>query len=269
MAVVFLLAHFDDEYCALPLILRAQAAGEDCWFLYVADYARPGMAERRLAETVAFLKAYGVPAERVRHVGRGSGVVDREVAAGIPQALAGLRAALAEVPSISEFAVPAWEGGHPDHDSCAAMATMLAAERGGVPVRQFGLYNGRRFPRPFYRACSPIPENGPQMRIPIGAAAWLKWIAAVRFFPSQTWNWLGLWPSMFMTFAQRGGFACQTLEPARIAERPHAGRLHYEWMFQTPYAVVRQAVDAALADEGGDQSAGRARIRKKPASIRT
>lgn len=265
MAVVFVLAHFDDEYCALPLILEAQAAGEACWFLYVADYRRSGMAERRFAETRAFLRAFDVPAERVRHVGRGSGVFDRDVADSVEVALGRLRAALAEIPAVGRFVTLAWEGGHPDHDSCAAMSVILAAERGGLPIRQFGLYNGRRFPRPFYRACSPIPENGPEVRIAVTARQWLAWIAAVRFFPSQTWNWLGLWPSMFMTFAQRGGFACQALEPARIGERPHQGRLHYEWMFKTPYGRVRAAVDAALAA----QNEGRARIMKKPASMRT
>lgn len=260
MATVFLLAHFDDEYCALPLILQAEAAGEPCWFLYVADYRKAAMAARRLAETRAFLRAFGVPPERAIHVGAGSGVFDGQVAAGIGPALAAVRAALADLPPATRFVVPAWEGGHPDHDSCAAMASVLAAEA-GCEVLQFGLYNGRKFLRPLYRACSPIPENGPVIRVPIPARQWLAWIAAVRFFPSQTWNWLGLWPSMFMTFAERGGFACQRLAPARIRERPHDGRLHYEWMFKTPYATVRAAVDGLLA---APQSPGRARIRKKP-----
>lgn len=269
MAVVFLLAHFDDEYCALPLILQAQAAGEDCWFLFVADYRRPGMAARRLAETRAFLAAYGVAGERVRHVGLGAGVFDGAVAEAIPAALARLRETLAELPPVSRFVTLAWEGGHPDHDACAAMTVILAGERDGAPITQFGLYNGRRFLRPLYRACSPIPENGPATRVPIRAGQWLKWIATVRFFPSQTWNWLGLWPSMFMTFVQNGGFACQALDPARIRERPHAGRLHYEWMFKTPYERVRAAVDAALDASVAAQAAGRASTRKKPASIRT
>lgn len=260
MATVFLLAHFDDEYCALPLILQAEAVGDSCWFLYVADYEKPGVAPRRLAETQAFLKAFGVPSERAIHVGAGTGVVDGQVASGIGRALSAVRDALAELPPATRFVSPAWEGGHPDHDCCAAMASVLAAER-GCEVWQFGLYNGRNFLWPLYRACSPIPENGPEIRAPIPLRTWLAWIAAVRFFPSQTWNWLGLWPSMFMTFAERRGFACQKLAPGRVRARPHAGRLHYEWMFKTPYETVRAAVDGLLTPA---QSPGRARIRKKP-----
>jgi LmbE family N-acetylglucosaminyl deacetylase len=263
MSVVFLLAHFDDEYCALPLILEALAAGQACWFLYIADYRDPQNAAVRLAETRAFLGRFGVPAERAIHVGAGSGVYDGQVCDGILPSLARLRAALARIP-VRRIVTPAWEGGHPDHDCCAAMASILGRELAAT-VLQFGLYNGRKALRPFYRACSPLPENGLAVGVPLKAGQWLAWFAAVRFFPSQTWNWLGLFPSMFLTFAERRGFAVQTLSPERIRERPHAGRLHYEWMFKTPYARVRAAVDAALAA----QRPGRARIRKKPASIST
>jgi LmbE family N-acetylglucosaminyl deacetylase len=264
MPVIFLLAHFDDEYCVLPLILEALAAGHACWFLHVADYRDAQDAAVRLAETRAFVSHFGVPGDRVVHVGAGSGVYDGQVYDGILPSLARLRAAIARIGPISRIVTPAWEGGHPDHDCCAAMASILGREL-NVTVLQFGLYNGRRALRPFYRACSPLPENGPAIGVPLTPGQWLAWLAAVRFFPSQTWNWLGLFPSMFLTFAERRGFAAQTLSPERILERPHAGRLHYEWMFRTPYARVRAAVDAALAA----QRPGRATIRKKPASIST
>lgn len=259
MTAVFLLAHFDDEYCALPLIRQAQAAGEACRFVYVADYRSAAAAARRMAETRRFLASLGVAAEAVVHAGAGTGAFDGEVIDHLPTALAAARLA---ADGASRFVVPAWEGGHPDHDACAAIAVILARELGGRPIHQFGLYNGWRIGRPVYRACWPLPQNGPEIRARLGAGDWLRWLAAVRFFPSQTWNWLGLWPSMFLTFALRGGFAFQALDPARVAERPHAGRLHYEWMFATPYARVRSAIDGLLA-----QPSGRPTTRKRPAKI--
>lgn len=266
MSVVFLLAHFDDEYCALPLILEAKAADEACWFLYVADYRDPANGAVRLAETRAFLRSFGLPAGQAVHVGGGSGVFDGQVCDGILPSLARLRAAIAQIRAnsgpVSRIVTPAWEGGHPDHDSCAAMASILGEELDAT-VLQFGLYNGRKVRRPFYRACSPLPDNGPEIGVALSPGQWLAWLAAVRFFPSQTWNWLGLYPSMFLTFVERRGFAVQVLRPERISERPHAGRLHYEWMFKTPYAKVRAAVDAAMAV----QRPGRARMRKNPASM--
>ncbi|MEO8114398.1 MAG: hypothetical protein ABI655_08460, partial [Phenylobacterium sp.] len=134
---------------------------------------------------------------------------------------------------------------------------------GGPPVLQFGLYNGRRAIRPTYRACSPIPENGPEIRLRLTVLQWLRWIAAVRAYPSQAWNWLGLWPGMFATFARRGGFACQALAPERVLQRPHAGRLHYEWMFRTSYDHVRRQADAALVQTGATRL-----ITTSPATIR-
>ena len=244
MAVVFLLAHFDDEYCALPLILQAQAAGGTCRFVYVADYPSPENGRRRLAETRAFLRRYGVPSDQVIHAGAGTGAFDGEVVEHLPAALAAARAAVGPA---DRLVTVAWEGGHPDHDSCAALATVIARDLGGIPIDQFGLYNGWRITRPLYRACWPLPQNGPEARLSLTAEQWVRWMAGVGFFPSQAWNWLGLWPAMFLTFALRGGFACQRLDPARVRERPHPGRLHYEWMFRTPYDRVRARLDQLLA----------------------
>ena len=68
---------------------------------------------------------------------------------------------------------------------------------------------------------------------------------AVRYFPSQTKTWLGLWPAMFYSYLQRG-FGVQRLDPARVRERPHPGALFYERMFRVPYVEVRAAADAFL-----------------------
>jgi len=51
MAVIYILAHFDDEYGALPLILRDKAQGHELRFLYNMDYRTPALTETRFAET--------------------------------------------------------------------------------------------------------------------------------------------------------------------------------------------------------------------------
>ena len=50
MAVVHVYAHFDDEYCALPLVRRLAREGAQQHFLYVADYRTPELAATRFAE---------------------------------------------------------------------------------------------------------------------------------------------------------------------------------------------------------------------------
>ncbi|THD57971.1 PIG-L family deacetylase, partial [Phenylobacterium sp.] len=231
MTVVYILAHFDDEYCGLPLVTAAVAAGEDQLFLYVADYRTPDLAQRRHAESQALLAHLGVDPAKVVHAGRGAGAVDGAVHRALPAAYAALGAALADVGPISRIVVTAWEGGHMDHDMCALMATDIAATHGNPPIETISLYNGPRLPSIFFHGGWPLPQNGPIRRVRVGPAAWLSWMAAVRFFPSQTKTWLGLWPAMFWSYAWRG-FGVQTLDPARVRERPHPGALFYERMFK-------------------------------------
>jgi LmbE family N-acetylglucosaminyl deacetylase len=246
MTVVYVLAHFDDEYCALPLIRRAAAQGREQLFVHVADYRDPHLATRRHRETLAFLAAQGVAAASQIHLGAGSGWWDGELWRHAGAAYTALKAA---VPGpIERVVVPAWEGGHPDHDVCAALGVKLAAERGAAPVDQIALYQGKGLPWIFYRACSPLAENGPAHEMRLGAGEWARWLAAVGAFPSQLKAWSGLLPAMAMTFARQGTFRYQSLDPARIGERPHDGGLLYERMFKTPYAEVRAAVDRLAAD---------------------
>jgi LmbE family N-acetylglucosaminyl deacetylase len=244
MTVVYVLAHFDDEYCALPLIRQRVAQGLDQRFLYVADYADPQLARTRHAETRALLRHLGVDPASAVHVGSGTGVMDGSVHRGLDAAFAALRAAVEAIGPVERFACTAWEGGHMDHDMCAMMTTLLAGVRGGVPIDQISLYNGKGLSGPFFHGGWPLPENGPVTRPPLMAGDWARWMADVRFFPSQAKTWLGLWPAMFWTYAAKGGFGYQQLDPARIERRPHEGSLFYERMFRTPYDEVRAAADA-------------------------
>jgi LmbE family N-acetylglucosaminyl deacetylase len=245
MTVVYVLAHFDDEYCALPLIRRGVAEGREQRFIHVADYRDPQAGERRRRETLAFLAAQGIAPAMHLHLGAETGWWDGELRRHAIPAWAALGAA---VPGpVERVVVPAWEGGHPDHDVCAALGVKLAAGRGGAPVDQFGLYQGQAMPWILYRAATPLAENGPIHEIPLSLRERLAWLASVRAFPSQIKVWSGLVPALAMTAIGRPAFLYQSLDPRRIGERPHPGPLHYERMFRTPYDEVRQAVDGLAA----------------------
>ena len=242
MTVLYVLAHFDDEYCALPLIRRDLAQGRDARFIHLVDY--PGDSGlHRQAETLGFLAGLGVGAGAQQHLGRDTGWLDGEFHRHAKPAYQALAAAAAALPAIERLVTPAWEGGHPDHDVCAAMTVRLAADMGGLPVDQFSLYQGKGLPWLFFRASRPLPENGPTRDIRLSLREWGCWAWRIRAFPSQLKAWAGLAPAMALTFLVQGAFRYQRLDPARIAERPHAGPLLYERMFATPYATVRAAVD--------------------------
>lgn len=248
MSTVYVLAHFDDEYAALPLLLRDRREGHAPWLLYVCDYATLDLARRRLGETRRLIANLGLNPERVVHVGAGKPILDGTVHDALDEAWTALIEALAPIGPVERFVIGAWEGGHHDHDACAALTVALARRADPpVPIDQFSLYNARHTPAPLFRAGAPIPENGPRLKVDLTPGQWLRYAARVRFFPSQAKTWLGLWPVMFAHFLLAGGYHYQRLNPSRIDQRPHPGVLLYERMFQVPYETVRSRLDAFLA----------------------
>ncbi len=242
MTVVWILAHFDDEYCGLPLIDEARAAGQDQLFLYVADYDSARIRAQRHAESRRFLAWLGVDPARAVHVGAGRGIPDGGVYKALPAARSALDEALAGV-TVERVICPAWEGGHMDHDMCCLLASQIAARR-RAPVEMLSLYNAQGLPKPFFHGGRPLAANGPVRRLALSGRDIARWMLAVRFFWLQR-AWLGLWPAMFWTYL-RQGFGVQRLDPARLGQRPYEGELLYERMFGTPYEDVRAAADAAL-----------------------
>lgn len=240
---VYVLAHFDDEYCALPLIWEAARQGLEQRFIYLADYRDAGLGARRLAETRRFLQRQGIAPDAVVPLGLGGGAYDQSLHRSVDLVFPRLLDAVAATP-VARLVVPAWEGGHMDHDACAFMASRLAPRVGAPEIRQFTLYNGPGLPGPLLRGGAPLPQNGAVTPLRLTAAERLRWMAAVRAFPSQAYAWSGIWPVMFAGELRRG-FGWQALAAARVEARPHDGTLFYERMFKVPYAEVRAALDAA------------------------
>jgi LmbE family N-acetylglucosaminyl deacetylase len=247
MSVVYILAHFDDEYCALPLIWQAAREGLEQRFVYLADYRDEALGARRLAETRVFLARQGIAPVSVIPLGLGTGAFDQSVHLSAGRLFPQLVRLAGHVGGVSRLVVPAWEGGHMDHDACAYLAVRLAERIGAPEIRQFSLYNGPGLAGPLLRGGAPLGENGPCVRIGLSPAEWARWMVGVRAFPSQLYAWSGIWPAMFAGLLRRG-FAWQALSAERVMARPHAGSLFYERMFKVAYEEVRQALDGALPE---------------------
>jgi len=245
MTVLWLLAHHDDEYLALPMMLRAAERGERQRFVFLTDSGKN--ARWRQRETRALLRAFDVDDRACDFVGDARRVPDGRLSERLDAAFAGLCEVAARVGEISRVVTPAWEGGHPDHDSCALMAVMLRERLPNRPeIHQFSLYHGKGRVGPVFRACAPLEENGPTERVRMDGRRWRKFARSVWRYPSQTDVWLTLWPSMFLAFLRRG-FQHQTLAPERVFGRPHAGKLLYERTRKLSYAEFRARGDAFVA----------------------
>jgi hypothetical protein len=138
----------------------------------------------------------------------------------------------------------AWEGGHSDHDICAAIAVALGG-RWGAEVRQYPLYTGEGLVGPLFHGARTLVQAGPVEILKLSAADWRAYAAAVRFFPSQAGVFSTLWPLMFASFTAHG-YRTQALTAERIGQRPHAGPLLYERRGKARYEDVAAAASRLL-----------------------
>lgn len=150
-AALFLFPHHDDEvFCTGPLS-AALRQGRDVRILWVtAGGTAP--ARRRVREGEAALRAM-----RAEVTHRSLGLPDQGMLDHLPEVAAALTDMLR---GATDAYVPAYEGGHPDHDAANLAAARVA--RGRVRVHEFSLY--RRAP---LRDCvkAPFPgEPGPRER---------------------------------------------------------------------------------------------------------
>lgn len=135
--VLILAPHPDDEIVACGIAaMRGRAAGTPIYLLYLTTGVPPCRGydvrvARRREEALAAAALLGLvplgfrrtPARRLRH----------ELDAALGDVDTALRSC-----SASELWVPAFEGGHQDHDAASALATVFLDR---LPVREFAAYN--------------------------------------------------------------------------------------------------------------------------------
>jgi LmbE family N-acetylglucosaminyl deacetylase len=229
-AALFLFAHQDDEFGVFQRIADCRAQGLRVACAYLTDGASGGVsAGTRNAESRAVLTRLGVARDDIAFAGAQLDIGDARLPQHLAEAEAWLGGWLGRFPAIDALYVPAWEGGHHDHDALHALVVRLA-ERHGLLARtfQFALYHGWRCPGPWFRVLSPLPHNGVALcwRIPL-RARW-QFLRLCLSYPSQRGSWTGLFPFVLLHYLLRGQQTLQPVAPARLAERPHAGRLYYE-----------------------------------------
>jgi LmbE family N-acetylglucosaminyl deacetylase len=228
-AALFLFAHQDDEFGVFQQIDAYVRAKHMVFCVYVTDGGATACPKRRNKESSAVLEAMGVPAANVFFIGTELGVCDGHLHEHTKVVADWLTKFVSAHPEIGRCFVPAWEGGHPDHDMLHALATCLMHERGQLhQMHQFPLYHGRNCPPPLFRVMSPLPENGPIETFQI---AWRDRFRYLRYcigYPSQWQTWLVLFPFVFFHYVVRGVQFLQPVNAERLNNHPHKGRLYYE-----------------------------------------
>lgn len=240
-ASLFIFAHPDDEFFCLPFIKRDCSKGEKVLCVYLTDGAYGGQSPlRRMHESLAVLGRYGVQSTNVHFEGVQAAIPDGQLHLHAHRAY-GRLLQIVKHEFLTNVYVPAWEGGHQDHDTChvigVALAEMIKASR---PM-QFALYNGCSRILPF-RVMHPLTQNGPFSTLRVTWLEALQYLKSVCAYPSQWRTWLGLFPFTAWTVLRRRSYVMQSTSVVRLRQRPHEGRLLYEKRGQIEFSEVRDAL---------------------------
>ncbi len=251
---VFLFAHQDDEFGVYQQILAERQRGRRVVCAYFTTGVPPGGdPSRRDRESLSVLGRLGVREADVVFAGTRLAIADGNLIESIPLAYVWSRAWLTSFESVAAIYMPAWEGGHPDHDGLHAVAAELCSEL-GIAGRawQFPLYNGDRCPRPFFRILSPLRANGPVTATRIPWARRIRFLKYALSYPSQRGSWVGLFPFLLLHYLVSGSQSLQAVRRERILQRPHDGLLYYEHRRFSTWDALHGRVAAWLAGRGGD-----------------
>lgn len=234
-AVLFVLAHNDDEFFVLPRVLRERAEGRECLFLFTTDGAAYGESpERRLSETLAVLGRCAVDPTAVVSLGTQLGIRDGTSHQSISSLWRGMQESL-KGHAISKVFTLAWDGGHNDHDAAHLLAVAFARLR-GVPVMEFAAYNSYRMPKPLFRCMSLIPGSGELSKDKVSCAEAVRWALTPRHYRSQRRAFLGLLGFCLPQILLRRCLVTREVNAKRYLERPHEGPLFYEVRFKVPHS---------------------------------
>ncbi|WP_090438518.1 PIG-L deacetylase family protein [Duganella sp. CF458] len=248
---LFLFPHQDDEFGVFYQIEQERRAGRRVFCIFVTDGSTTADPLRRNAESHAVLQRLGVAPDAILFVGQELGIADGLLHTRVEDLAEWLNAFIASHPEIVSCYVPAWEGGHPDHDLLHAITLHVPAMRGRLDIiRQFSLYQGEGYRGPMFRVLSPLPGNGPVERQAVGWVDRLRYLRLCLAYPSQWRSWVGLFPFVCLHYLFDGAQQLQRVDGQRLAAQPHAGPLYYERRAFLDWSTLRAAIDRLQAALG-------------------
>jgi LmbE family N-acetylglucosaminyl deacetylase len=225
---LFLFAHQDDEFGVFHLMTECLRQGMRVACAYLTR--GPGtLGARRNAETRRVLAKLGVAEEAIAFAGDALGIDDATLPARLDPAAEWIASWMGSMGPVELICVPAWEGGHHDHDALHAISVDVAQRLGLAScLRQYALYNRKNCAGPFFKVLSPLSANGAVYSTVIPWRARLGYLRLCLSYPSQLLTWIGLFPFVLLHYTLRGTQTLQPVEQRRTTERPHEGTLYYE-----------------------------------------
>lgn len=226
-ALIALLAHPDDEFAIFPWLRSAVEQGRQVHCVWLTDGGMGGQSVgRRQRESIQVLSRLGLDPARMHFVGEKFNIPD----GGLYRRLGDVVVALKQCAYLdqdSELLIPAWEGGHHDHDAGHLVGLALGGRECRL-MKQYSMYHGEGLNGPWFKVLSPLRQNGTVSSASTTLPERLGYVARCLQYPSQWKSFAGLLPFYFCRMLQADAFVLQPVDPRRTAMRPHPGALLYE-----------------------------------------
>jgi hypothetical protein len=239
---LFIFAHQDDECWCFYEIRRLVSRGDEVKVVYLTSGTFDGnLSPVRNAESISVLGRIGVPKENIFFLGTHEKIRDGRLCESLEVVFNSLITFADEAGVLSSLYLPAWEGGHQDHDAAHLVGISLAKHfRILGQCYQFPLYTGVNLTGILFRTFTCLPENGKPIVSKIPWKDRIRFITLCFSYPSQIKSWIGLFPFFMMHHIFYGTQSLQHVSVDRVNFAPHSGTLLYERRQAYSYKIFIQ-----------------------------
>lgn len=253
-AVLFVMAHHDDELVRIVRMHRLAVAGHEIHALWLAQDHYHTSIEAGRSESRCAMELAGVPPDHLHYlhddVTDGGSLLDQ-----LPLLVTHLTALLRELRPAAIF-VNAYEGGHLEHDA-AHVAAVLAASRVDrtTPIYEFPFYNAGGAHWPYYQVMTLLPPPGDAYSDYPSWSELLLLLRSAACFESQAVQVWGMLAAANLKLLAVG-MPLGTVTGYDYTAPPHPGRLNYEGLGW--YAALVRALPSvgdAFVPPGGSSFA--------------
>lgn len=255
--IAFLLPHPDDEFAIFAWIDDALRRGHAVHCIWMTDGGYGGQdVTRRRVESEEILRRAGLAPASFHFIGQQHRFPDGELHNHIERAHDAVVELLAPLRGNISVLVPAWEGGHQDHDTTHVIGRALARST-QHHFLQYPIYQGEGLAGPMFRIMRPLASNGSTTVVPVSISRRLEYVRRCFGYRSQWKSFVGLLPFYALRMFNRFPFQLQHLQDARAGQRPHEGALLYERRGGPMHEEIIEAgrrLDRHLAGGGGHPS---------------
>ncbi len=246
-AILFLLAHADDEFVLAPIIRDAKNEGRRIAVIYLTDNdSEEASVGRCSREAMRLLGSLGLVVEAdAVFLGERLAIPGGKLFRNLPAMHEALLQHARQVMPVETIYVHAWEGGDPDHDAAHALALGLEFALGlSEAVLQVPFYRSPRWRGWPVVLFSPLAANGPVTYYRQSLLERLQRLTMIRYYPSQVHAFLRFFPCLLFDAFLRPGVPVQRACASRLAERPTSERLHYERSGLIEFSAMAPYIDA-------------------------